>query len=708
MSQSGSKGNGSGNRRLNRSRAAKRIESLREQLHYHNYRYYILDDPEISDSEYDLLFRELQHLEEDWPELLTSDSPTMRVGAEPASEFTSYRHVVPMLSLANAFDLEEVCDWQGRIYRALGLEMEGKEETDPSLDRIEYVAEPKFDGAAIELVYKGGVLQTGATRGDGENGEDVTDNVRTIRNIPLRLHKMKSDSLPIPEILDVRGEVLLLRKDFMELNRRRREEGQSEFANPRNAAAGSLRQLDSRITAARPLAFYAHGVGRMEGMRGDPPGKMKEILDALSGWGFQTADRYLVAGRLDKISSFYKELVKAREEIPYEADGLVLKVNALELQKSLGQVSRSPRWAIAYKFPARQATTVVEDIIVSVGRTGALTPTAVLKPVEVGGVTVSRATLHNRSELRNKDVRIGDTVLVQRAGEVIPEVVSVIREKRKPGSGEFDFPTRCPVCGSNVVQPEGEVVIRCVNLSCPAQVKERLFHWGSRDAMDIDGLGEKIVDQLVERGFVKDPADLYELTVEQIASLERMAEKSARNLVDALEVTKNATLDRFLTALGIRHVGTHVARVLAKYYGSIEAIMKSDRESLEEIHEIGPEVASAVVDFFGHQENRRLIERLFCSGISPNWPPENEFTPQPTGTDLTGKTFVFTGELSAFTRDEAQQIVESLGGRASGSISSRTDYVVAGPGAGGKLAKAEELGIEIIDEAGFLKLIGRE
>ncbi len=684
-----------------------RIAELREELHQHNHRYYILDDPLISDADYDILFRELQQLEEEWPDLGAPDSPTMRVGAPPAPEFESYRHALPMLSLANAFNFEEMKEWQGRIHRQLGLTEEGVEKTDPSLESITYMAEPKFDGAAIELVYEDGILVAGVTRGDGETGERVTANVRTIRNVPLRLHKVDSDTRAVPDLLDVRGEVIMLRSEFAAMNRRRNEAGESLFANPRNASAGSLRQLDSRVTASRPLSFFAYGIGRVEGLEGDPFARQSEVLETLAGWGFQVADRWRLAATLNEVDLFYQRLIAERAEVPYEVDGMVVKVEEFEIQQRLGQVSRSPRWAIAWKFPAQQVTTVVMDIEISVGRTGALTPTVELDPVKVGGVIVSRATLHNREELQRKDVRIGDTVVIQRAGDVIPGVVKVVIEKRKSGTRKFVFPTSCPVCGSDVVQPEGEVVVRCVNLSCPAQIKERLFHWGSRDAMDVDGLGDKLVEQLVDRGLVTDPADLYELTAGDLSLLDRMAEKSARNLVDALARTKTASLDRFLAALGIRQVGTHVARVLARAFGSIEKIMKADRETLEEIHDIGPEVASQVTAFFSRTENRRLIERLFASGLAPQWPPEGEPAGVSGSVDLSGLVFVFTGELQKLTRDEAKRLVESLGGRATSTVSGKTDYVVAGPGAGSKRTRAEELGVEILEEAAFLVMIGR-
>jgi DNA ligase (NAD+) len=690
-----------------RKKAADRVESLRAEIRHHNYRYHVLDDPEVSDAEYDRLMRKLEALEKSWPDLITPDSPTQRIGAAPASEFATYRHAFPMLSLANAMDLNEVEEWQARVYRGLGFDADSS-----AGDEIDLIAEPKFDGAAVELVFRDGVLEVGSTRGDGQTGEDITSNVRTIRNVPLRLRDPGRGGPGIPSLIDVRGEVLMLRRDFQELNRRRASAGESVFANPRNSAAGSLRQLDPKVTADRPLLFYAYGVGRLEGLK-SVPRRHSEILKTMRSWGFTVADRWLVSPHLEKIQRFYEETVAAREKTGYEADGLVLKVDDLGQQEQLGQVSRSPRWAVAYKFPAQQATTRVREIILSVGRTGAITPTADLEPVEVGGVTVSRATLHNEQELHRKDVRVGDTVLVQRAGEVIPEVVKVIKEKRPSSARIFHYPSICPVCGSDIVRPEGEVVARCVNFTCPAQVKERLYHWGSRDALDVDGLGEKLVNQLVERGLVNDPADFYDLDVAVLADLERMGEKSATNLVEALERSKHAGLARFLVALGIRHVGTHVARVLARELGSLKALMAADPGSLEAIHEIGPEVAVQVVAFFGRTENRKLMKRLLDHGLEPRWPPigaggdaDLTLTSAEGIADLTGKTFVFTGELEHLTRIEAQRLVESLGGRATGSISRRTDYVVAGSGAGSKLQKAQELDVEVLDEDGFRNLIG--
>ncbi len=678
-----------------RREAAEEIERLRATLREHNWRYYVRDDPVITDAEYDRLMRRLAELEEAWPDLVDPDSPTRRVGAAPSPEFHSYRHVLPMLSLANVMDPGGLREWHARVLRGLGL---AENET------IELVAEPKFDGAAVELVYEGGSLRVGATRGDGVKGEDITPNVRTIRNVPLRPAPHEKGARPVPKRLEVRGEVIMRRADFEALNRRRAEQGEPLFANPRNSAAGSLRQLDPRITAARPLLFYAYGIGRLEPAEGAPD-RHSEVLRTLGGWGFSVAESWMVSEELEEIEAFQARLLDERDQQPYEMDGVVIKVDRFELQERLGQVSRSPRWAVAFKFPSRQATTRVRAILISVGRTGALTPTAELEPVEVGGVTVSRATLHNEDELERKDVRVGDTVIIQRAGDVIPKVVKVVLEQRPAGTRIFRFPECCPVCGSKVVRPEGEVVVRCLNLACPAQIKERLLHWGSRDALDVDGLGTKLVEQLVERGLVRDPADLYELDVPTLAGLERMADKSARNLVEALVRSKQAGLERFLVALGIRQVGTHVARVLARSLGSLEAVMAADRTRLEEIHEVGPEVAAQVEAFFSRVENRRLVKRLLTHGVLPA-PTGAGAAPSPAaGPDLSGKTFVFTGELVRLTRDQAQRRVESLGGKATGSVSGRTDYLVAGPGAGSKLEKARQLGVTVLDEAAFLKLI---
>jgi len=696
-------GSGSRKEETDRTRAQAEIEGLREQIRHHNHRYYVLDDPLVSDAEYDRIFRRLQELETTWPDLVEPDSPTQRVGSAPSEQFETYRHALPMLSLGNAMDAGELREWYGRTLRGLGMDPPAEGAPGP----IELVAEPKFDGAAIELVYEEGALKVGATRGDGVVGEDVTPNVRTIRNVPLRLRPHGTKAPSVPRLLEVRGEVIMRRADFEALNRRRSEAGEPLFANPRNSSAGSLRQLDPRITADRPLLFYAYGIGRLEG-EGDPPARHSEVLKTLQTWGFNVADRWLISADLTEVEAFHAELLETRESGPYEMDGMVVKVNDLGLQEQLGQVSRSPRWAIAYKFPSRQATTRVRGILISVGRTGALTPTADLEPVEVGGVTVSRATLHNEDELLRKDVRVGDTVIVQRAGDVIPEVVKVVEEARPKGTGAFVFPDRCPVCGSEAVRPEGEAVARCLNLACPAQVKERLLHWGSRDALDVDGLGTKLVDQLVERELVADPADLYDLEVATLAGLERMGEKSAQNLVEALQRTKRGALDRFLVALGIRHVGTHVARVLARAFGTLERVAEADIVALEAVPDVGPEVAAGVTAFFSRKENRRLLERLADHGVVPepvaSAPGAEKAVGE--GSEVSGRTFVFTGEMETLTRDEAKRLVEGLGGRATGSVSSRTDYVVAGPGSGSKLEKARRLGVRVLDEQAFRRLVG--
>lgn len=666
--------------------AKKRMEELRKAIHYHNYRYYVLDSPEISDAQYDALFRELEVLERAYPEWITPDSPTQRVGAPPLEKFATVEHAHPMLSLANAFTDDEAREFDERVRRFLQRDKP-----------IEYVVEPKMDGVAVELVYIEGVLRTGATRGDGIRGEDVTQNIRTIKTIPLRLLDPEAGGPPVPQRVDVRGEVFMSIKDFERLNEKRRESGEPIFANPRNAAAGSLRQLDSSITAQRPLDMFAYGVGELQGVEFDTHW---EVLQALKGWGLKVNPLVKVCFGIEEAIDRYHELLEIRHTLPYEADGAVLKVNSLALQRALGEVSRSPRWAIAFKFPSRQETTVVKDIQVQVGRTGTLTPVAILEPVRVGGVQVSRATLHNQDEVERKDVRIGDTVWVQRAGEVIPEIVGVVLEKRPPDAKPFRMPEKCPVCGARVERLEGEAAHRCMGISCPAKLKESILHFASKRAMDIDGLGEKLVDQLVDRGLVKTLDDIYRLTKEQLCSLERMAEKSASNLLEAIERSKEVPLERFYNALGIRHVGEHLARVLAKEYPDPRLLMGATEEELTAIRDVGPKVAQAISSFFKEPENRRVVEELLKLGVKPV--PPQATRPSP----LQGKTVVFTGALSSMTRQEAQELVQRLGGRAASSVSSRTDMVVAGPGAGSKLQEAKRLGIPILTEEEFLALIG--
>jgi len=667
--------------------ARKRIEELRKAINYHNYLYYVLDSPEISDAQYDAMFRELEELERAYPEFVTPDSPTQRVGAPPLDKFATVEHAQPMLSLANAFTDEEAREFDERVRRF--LQWSGT---------IEYVVEPKMDGVAVELVYINGSLTTGSTRGDGIRGEDVTQNIRTIKSIPLRLLEPQPPAPPIPERVDVRGEVYMRIKDFLELNEKRRESGEPLFANPRNAAAGSLRQLDSSITAQRPLDMFAYGIGELRGVSFDTHW---EVLQGLKAWGLKVNPLVKLCKGIDEAIDRYHELLEMRHELPYEADGAVLKVNSISLQRALGEISRSPRWAIAFKFPSKQETTVVRDIQVQVGRTGVLTPVAILEPVRVGGVQVSRATLHNQDEVERKDVRVGDTVIVQRAGEVIPEIVSVVIEKRPPGAKPFRMPEKCPVCGARVERLEGEVAHRCMGISCPAKLKESIIHFASKRAMDIDGMGEKLVDQLVEKGLVKSLDDIYRLTLENLASLERMAEKSASNVLEAIEKSKEIPLDRFYYALGIRHVGEHLARVLARHYPDPRLLMDAKEEELEAIRDIGPKVARAVASFFREPQNRKVVEELFRLGVRPVAPSTARPSP------LQGKTVVFTGALSSMTRQETQALVERLGGRPASSVSRKTDIVVAGPGAGSKLREAQNLGIPVISEEEFLKMVAQ-
>ena len=661
----------------------KRIEELREEIRKHDYHYYVLNQPLISDAEYDRLFRELQELEEKYPQFVTPDSPTQRVGAPPAEEFRPVRHAIPMLSLQNCFSEEEFLEWDRRVRRLLGGE------------RPVYICEPKLDGLSVELVYENGVFTVGSTRGDGYVGEDVTRNLRTIRQIPLRLLPLNGE---VPRLLEVRGEVYMEKEDFKRLNREREEKGEPPFANPRNAAAGSLRQLDPNITARRPLKAFFYALGRAEGIT---IRSQEELLTTLSKLGLPVNPLWRRCESPEEAIAFYHELLERRDELPYEADGVVVKVNDFSQREVLGEVSRAPRWAIAFKFPAEEATTRVLDIVVQVGRTGALTPVAILEPVEVSGVTVSRATLHNEDEVKRKDVRIGDWVVVRRAGEVIPEVVKSIPERRTGKEREFRMPDRCPVCGGPVVRPPGEVIHRCENLSCPARIKEAIRHFASRRAADIEGLGEKLVDQLVEKGLVKRISDLYHLRKEQLAALERMGEKSAQNLLDQLERSKGMSLARFIYALGIRYVGEHIAEVLAERFGSIDELASASYEELVGIPEIGPRIAQSIVDFFASEDNRRLIEELKAVGIDPRAERPKEKGP------LAGKTFVFTGRLSDMTREEAKRLVESLGGKVASSVSRKVDYVVVGEDPGSKLDRARALGIPTLSEEEFKELVGR-
>lgn len=662
--------------------AAQHAAHLRDELNHHNYLYYVLDAPEIPDAEYDRLLRELQTLEEKFPELQTPDSPTQRVGAVPLKAFNEVTHEVPMLSLNNCFSEQELLDFDRRVREGLDK------------DNIEYAAEPKLDGLAISLLYENGVLVRGATRGDGSKGEDVTQNIRTIETIPLRLQGRH-----YPERLEVRGEVIMTKAGFERLNERQREKNEKTFANPRNAAAGSLRQLDSRITATRPLEFYCYGIGVATQAIAD---RHSKILQQLKDWGFRLNPEVKVVKAVQGCAQYYAEIQQKRDGLPYDIDGVVYKVDRLADQDILGFVSRAPRWAIAHKFPAQEEMTVLRDIEVQVGRTGALTPVARLEPVFVGGVTVTNATLHNQDEIDRKDVRIGDTVIVRRAGDVIPEVVSTVLSKRRKGARKFKMPRKCPVCGSEVVKLENEAVARCSGgLYCGAQQKEAIKHFASRKAMDIDGLGDKLVEQLVDEGLIHDVADLYALTVEQVATLERMAEKSAQNLVDALEKSKSTTLERFIFSLGIRQVGETTARTLAHYYGSLKSLMKAKAEKLLEVEDVGPIVAESIETFFKQKHNDEVIAKLIRAGI--HWPAIEK--PSKAQLTLAGKTFVVTGTLSTMGRNEAKAALLAKGAKVSGSVSKKTDYVVVGADPGSKASKAAELGLEILDETAFLALL---
>jgi len=665
----------------------KEAQKLREELQHHNYLYYVLDKPEISDAEYDRMLRRLQEIEEKYPELVTPDSPTQRVGAAPAEEFEPVAHRLPMLSLNNAMNEGEMREWYRQVLSGLGIE--GEE----AAGDVKLVAEPKLDGLAVELIYEDGRLATAATRGDGFTGEDVTQNVRTVRSVPLRLRG------EAPRLLEVRGEVFFPLREFNRMNRERKERGEEPFANPRNAAAGSLRQLDPKITASRPLSFLAHGFGIIEG--GPEMAAYSDVSAWLGDLGIPTIRPAKNCSNLEEVIDFYNELLPRRDEMAFEMDGVVVKVDDLTQQERLGARSRSPRFAIAWKFPPRQEQTRLEDIIVQVGRTGALTPVAVLKRINIGGVMVERATLHNQDEIDRLDVRVGDTVLVQRAGDVIPEVVKVIPDDQHAGRPKFTLPDTCPVCGSPVVRPEGEAVARCSNVSCPAQIEGWIRHFTSRSAMDIEGVGEKLVKQLVESGLVKNPADLYRLSHEQLASLDRMAEKSAGNILEQIEASKERPLDRIIYALGIRQVGEHVAQVLARRFGSIDALMAASEEELSAVHEIGPVIAQSVREYFSREDVQQLIRDLKELGVEF---PQSK-APAPEAAPFDGLTFVFTGALEAMTRDDAERLVTNLGGRAASSVSRKTDYVVAGPGAGSKLAKARQLGVKVIDEAEFQKMV---
>jgi DNA ligase (NAD+) len=670
---------------------AARAEKLRREIEIANYNYYVKDTPTIPDAEYDRLFRELQAVEAQYPELATADSPTQRVGGAVRSDLPEVQHTVPMLSIRTETDSEAsgAIAFDSRIRRELKL--------GPDDPPVEYNAELKFDGVAISLHYGNGVLVRAATRGDGQVGEDVTPNVRTIRSVPLRLRSNQPAT-----VLEVRGEIFMRREDFEKLNDRQRAAGEKVFVNPRNAAAGFVRQLDSRITASRPLSFYAYGLGEIDGWA--LPSTQSAILDALQELGVPVSNERMVAHGAEGLLAFHARIAAWRDQLPFDIDGVIYKVNSLDLQRKLGFVAREPRWAVAHKFPAQEEITQVLGIDVQVGRTGALTPVARLAPVFVGGVTVTNATLHNEDEVRRKDVHIGDYVIVRRAGDVIPEVVGVVKERRPAGVRPFRMPSKCPVCGSNVERLEDEAVTRCTaGLYCPAQRKQALLHFAGRRAMDIEGLGEKLVDQLVDQGLVKTPADLYRLDAKNLASLERMAEKSAANVLAAIEKSKTTTLARFIYALGIRNVGEATARDLARHFGKLEPLIRASEDELQQVPDVGPVVARSIARFFSERHNREVIAQMRSLGVT--W-PESMVTRQAVQ-PLAGKTFVLTGTLPHLSREEAKERIEAKGGKVSGSVSRKTDYVVAGAEPGSKYDKAMELGIAVLDEQGLLELLDR-
>lgn len=668
----------------------KHLQSLKQQLNHHNYRYYVLDDPQVPDSEYDRLLRELQALEQQYPQLVTPDSPTQRVGAAPLEAFAQVQHEVPMLSLENAFDEAELRDFNRRISERL-IAADALKEDQP----IEYGCEPKLDGIAVSLLYRDGLLQRGATRGDGTTGEDITQNVRTIHSIPLRLL-----GSGYPPVLEVRGEIYLPKAGFEAMNRAAREREEKVFVNPRNAAAGSLRQLDSRLTAARPLEMCAYGVGWFDG--GGLPDTHTGVLRALQQWGLLINAEMTTAVGVDACIEFYRQLAARREALPYDIDGIVFKVNSLSLQQQLGHVARAPRWAVAYKFPAQEESTTLLDVEFQVGRTGAVTPVARLEPVFVGGATVANATLHNRDEIERLGLRLGDTVIVRRAGDVIPKVVAVVPGKRPKNAAAIVFPERCPVCGSPVETLEDEAVARCTGgLICEAQRKEAIKHFASRKAMDIEGLGDKLVEQLVDQKLVSSVADLYRLTHAQLAGLERMGAKSADNLLAALETSKATSLPHFLFALGIREVGEATARNLANYFGSLEKIAAASEEQLLEVDDVGPVVAHFITEFFCQPYNTEAVAALRGAGVS--W-PDIEVAERPPA-PLAGLTFVLTGTLAIMSRSEAKALLQQLGAKVAGTVSAKTHHLVAGEKAGSKLTKAQELGVDIMDEAAMIDLL---
>ncbi len=669
-----------------KEQAQEPVEKLREAIRYHNYRYYVLDDPVISDAEYDDLMKTLETLEENFPDLQTPDSPTQHVGGEPREELGKVKHPNLMLSLRAVYEEQDVRDFEASCKKGLNKKS------------VKYVAEPKYDGTAIELIYEDGRLVVASTRGDGETGEDVTDNIKTIKAIPLVL--ISEDDIDIPLRLVVRGEIYMRKDEFNALNEARADKGQSLFANPRNAAAGSLRQLDPNITAERPLHAFFYAVAEVDGYTFET---QWDVMNILPKWGLKVnTDAVELCSGIEQVLEYHEKLAEERDDLPYEIDGVVYKVNNLEDQETLGVRQRDPRWALAYKFAPRQATTRLLDINVQVGRTGKLTPVAVLEPIHIGGVEVSRASLHNQSEIDRKDIRIGDTVLIERAGDVIPQVVKSIDEQRDGSEKKFHLPSKCPVCGSKVDESEDKKMTRCTNIDCPAQLRQRVMHFASRDAMNIEGLAEKRVHQLFDAGLIESISSLYRLTKDDLLSLEGYGEKSADNLLGEIEDSKEQTLPRFLYALGIPHVGVHMARVLAQNFNTLDDIMDADASELEEVHEIGAEVARSISTFFSEKKNRDVIQELTDTGIKLHNPlAERGDMP------LEGMKFVFTGSLEECSRDDAKRLVEERGGRATSSVSSETDYVVAGPGAGSKLDDAKKHDVPILDEEGFKEFLNK-
>lgn len=667
------------------NKAKQRIEELRKLINYHNYRYYVLDSPEISDAEYDGLMKELRQLEAEHPELVTPDSPTQRIGAPPVEAFGVVEHPQPLLSLANAFSYEDLAAWHKRVSNLLG----GRP--------LDLVCEPKIDGLAVALTYVDGLLATGATRGDGYRGENITQNLKTVRSIPLSVSK------EAPPRFEVRGEVYLPKAGFKKLNEERAKQGLPLFANPRNAAAGSVRQLDSSITARRPLDIFVYGLGWAEGKA--VPDTHWEIMQWLKSLGFKINPNIALCHTLKEAEGYYQRLVEAREKSPYEADGIVVKVNSIALQQELGTVAHEPRWAIAYKFPATQGTTKLIDIGINVGRTGSLNPYAILEPVRVGGVVISSAALHNEEDIHRKDIRIGDWVVVQRAGEVIPEIVEPVISRRTGEERVFHMPTRCPVCGSEVIKPEGEAMHRCTNNACPSQALERIKHFVSRGAMDIEGVGEKLCQALFEAGLIKDAADLYYLTRDQLLTVERMGDKSVSNVLKSIDKSKNRPLARAIFALGITHVGDQYAELLADRFDGIDDLAKATQEDLLSIPSIGPKIAQSIVAFFRQEGNRQIIEKLRKAGVRLKRERIQEAKPEEL--PLAGLEFVLTGKLESFSRSEAEAKIEALGGKAGSDVTKKTSYVVVGADPGSKLAKAEKFGTKTLNEAEFLELLDK-